>query len=106
MYAEEPSHIFIPPAAALSNPIYTPAADGTVDFLDDPVHEMAPHVIALVVKVELFNVKETEAFPLTCILKIIVCRVVNKSPFVIIRHCSKIHILVGVRAYINTTCGV
>ena len=97
---------FIPPGAALSNPIYTPAGDGTAGFLDDPVHEMAPHVIALVVRVELLNFREAEEFPLTCILRIIVCRVVNKSPFVIIKHCYKIHILVGVRAYINTTCGV
>ena len=60
---------FIPPGAALSNPIYTPAGDGTAGFLDDPVHEMAPHVIALVVRVELFNVREAEAFPLTLIVK-------------------------------------
>ena len=60
---------FIPPGAALSNPIYTPAGDGTAGFLDDPVHEMAPHVIALVVRVELFNVREAEAFPLTFIFK-------------------------------------
>ena len=69
MYIEELTQIVMPPAAAISNPIHTPAADGTVGFVDDPVHEMAPHVIALVVRVELFNVRDAEAFPLTCILK-------------------------------------
>ena len=67
MYAEELRQISIPPAAALSNPIYPPAANGTVGLVDDPVHEMAPHVIALVVRVDFFNVREAEAFPLTCI---------------------------------------
>ena len=57
--------MFMPPAAALSNPIYTPAADGTVGFVDDPAHEMAPHVIALAVRVELFDGREAESFPLT-----------------------------------------
>ena len=84
MYAEVLTQMFIPPAAALSNPIYTPAVDGTVGFVDDPVHEMAPHVVAWVVRVELFNLRDTEAFPFTCILKNIVCRVVNKFLFVII----------------------
>ena len=51
MYAEELRQISIPPAAALSNPIYPPAANGTVGLVDDPVHEMPPHVIALVVRV-------------------------------------------------------
>ena len=69
MYIEELTQIVMPPAAALSNPIHTPAADGTVGLVDDPVHEMAPHVIALVVRVEFFNVREAEAFPLTCILR-------------------------------------
>ena len=36
------------------------AVDGAVDFVDDPVHEMAPHVILLVVRSELFNVREAE----------------------------------------------
>ena len=49
MYAEELKQISIPPAAELSNPIYTPATDGIVGFVDDPVHEMAPHVIALII---------------------------------------------------------
>ena len=54
MYIEELTQIVMPPAAALSNPIHTPAADGTVGLVDDPVHEMAPHVIALVVRVDFF----------------------------------------------------
>ena len=87
MYAEEPTHISMPPVAALPNPTYTPAADGTVGFVDDPVHEMAPHVIALVVRVELFNVRVAEAFPLTCIFKTHFRPVVIKSPFVIIKPC-------------------
>ena len=41
-------------------------------FVPDPVHEMGPHAIPLVVRVELFNVRDAEAFPLTCILKVIV----------------------------------
>ena len=65
MYAEELTHMFIPPAAALSNPIYTPAADGTVGFVDNTAHEMAPHVLALGVRVELFDGREAEAFQLT-----------------------------------------
>ena len=69
MYIEELTQIVMPPAAGISNPIHTPAADGTVGLVDDPVHEMAPHVIALVVRVELFYVREVQAFPLTCILK-------------------------------------
>ena len=69
MYGKLLQQISIPPAAELSNPTYTPATDGWVGFVDDPVHEMAPHVIALVVRVELFNVRDAEAFPLTCILK-------------------------------------
>ena len=48
--------------------MYTPAAVGTVVFVVVPEHEiMAPHVILFVVRVELFNVREGEAFPLTCI---------------------------------------
>ena len=46
------AHISIPPTDALSNPIYTPASDGDVGFVADPAHEMAPHVIALVVRVD------------------------------------------------------
>ena len=53
MYAEALQQISTPPAAELSNPTYTPATDGTVGCVDDPVHEMAPPVIALVVRVEL-----------------------------------------------------
>ena len=62
-------HISIPPAAALSNPIYTPATVGAVGFVPDPEHEIGPHVILLVVRVELFNVREAEAFPFTSMLK-------------------------------------
>ena len=53
----------MPPADALPMPIYTPAAVGTVGFVPDPVHSMGPRVKPLVVKVELFNVREAEAFP-------------------------------------------
>ena len=69
LYGELLQHISIPPAAALSNPTYTLAIDGTDGFVDDPVHEMAPDVKALVVRVELFNVTDAEAFPLACILQ-------------------------------------
>ena len=69
MYAEEPTQISFLPGAALSKPIYTPAADGVVGFVHYPVREMGPHVLLLVVTVELFDVREAEAFPLTCILK-------------------------------------
>ena len=69
MYEELVQQISSPRVAALSNPVYTPAAFGTAGFLLDPVHEMGPHVILLVVNVELFNVGEAEACPLTCILK-------------------------------------
>ena len=55
----------MPPAAALSNPTYTLAVDGWAGFVPDPVHEMGPHVIALVVNVELFKVRVGDAFPLT-----------------------------------------
>ena len=70
-----------PPAATSSNPIYTPATVGDVGCVPDPVHEIGPHVIALVVRVELFYVREAEAFPLTH---------VNKSRFVVTKHCCKI----------------
>ena len=92
--------ISIPPAAALSNPTYTPAADGWVGFVPDPVHEMGPHVIPLVVRVELFNVRDAEAFPLTCIFKVIVVHC-NKSPLVVTKHCCKINILVGYLTHIS-----
>ena len=67
MYVEDLSQMSIPLAAALSNPIYTLAADGVVGLVPDTVHEMGPPVILLVVTVELFNVREAEAFPLTCV---------------------------------------
>ena len=67
MYGKVLQHISIPRAAELSNPRYTLAADGWVGFVPDPVHEMGPHVIPLVVEVELFNVRDSEALPLTCI---------------------------------------
>ena len=62
----------MPPAAALPMPIYTPAAVGIVGCVPDPVHAMGPRVIPLVVNVELLNVREAAAFPLTCSLTIIV----------------------------------
>ena len=69
MYAKLLQQISIPPAAALSNPIYTPAVDGCYGFVPGPVHEMGKHVIPLIVRVELFNVKDAEAILFTCILK-------------------------------------
>ena len=69
MYGELLQQISFPPAAEVSNPTYTLAVDGTVGFVDDPVHGMAPHVILLVVRIKLFNVRDPEAFPFTYILK-------------------------------------
>ena len=68
-YAEELTQIYISPAAELSNPTYTLATDGAVGFVDDPVHEMAPHVRELVVNVVLVNVKDGDALLLTYVLK-------------------------------------
>ena len=65
IYGEPLQDISIPPATEESNPINTPATDGVVGFIPVPVHEIGPHVIALVVRVELFNVREGEALPLT-----------------------------------------
>ena len=62
------AQISISPVELLSNPIYTPAVVGVGGFVPDPSHQIGPHVIALVVRVELVNVREVEAFPLTCIL--------------------------------------
>ena len=69
MYGELLQHISIPPVAEVPNPRYTPAVVGDNCCVLVPVHEIGPHVIALVVRVELFNVRDAEAFPLTCILK-------------------------------------
>ena len=69
MYAEALRQISTPPAEELSKPTYTPATDGTVGCAYDPVHEMARHDVALVVRVKLFNVRDAEAFPLACISK-------------------------------------
>ena len=66
MYGELLQQISIPPAEALSNPIYTPATDGTVGFVVVPEHKMAPQVILLVVRIKLFNVRETDAFQFAC----------------------------------------
>ena len=60
-------HISKPPAATLAIPIYEPATVGVVGFVPDPVHEMGPHVIPLVVRVELVNVREGDAFPFACL---------------------------------------
>ena len=68
MYRNVLEQISIPPDDDESMPMYTPAAVGTVVFVPDPVHEMGPHIIAFVVRVELFNVRDAETFPLTCIL--------------------------------------
>ena len=78
------------PAAALSILIYTPAAVGAVGFVPDPAHAMGPRVIPLVVIVELFDVREAEVCPFTCSLQIVVCCIVNNSPFVDVKHCFKI----------------
>ena len=68
MYFLALEQISIPPDDDEPNPMYTPAAVGTVVFVVVPEHDiMAPHVILFVVRVELFNVREGEAFPLTCI---------------------------------------
>ena len=69
MYCVLLEQISIPPTAALFNPIFTPATAGVVGFVPDPVHDMGPYVLPLVVRVELDNAREGEAFPLTCILK-------------------------------------
>ena len=69
MYREVLQQISIPPAAELSNPTYTPATDGAVGCVVVPEHEMATHVILLVVRVELINVRDADALPFTCILK-------------------------------------
>ena len=69
MYGKLLQQISIPPAAELANPTYTPAAGGCVGFTADPVHAMGPHVIALVVNVVLFNVRDGDALLLTYILK-------------------------------------
>jgi hypothetical protein len=45
------AHISFPPAEALANPINTVAVVGVVGFVPDPVHEMGPRVILLVVRV-------------------------------------------------------
>ena len=68
MYGELLQHISITPAAVLSNPTYTLAADGWVGFVPAPVHEMGPHVISLVVRIDFFNVRDAETFPFTCVL--------------------------------------
>ena len=59
----------MPPDDDESIPRYTPTAVGNVVFVVVTEHDMGPHVILLAVRVELFNVRDGEAFPLTCILK-------------------------------------
>ena len=58
------AHIARPPTAALANRLYTPAVVGVVGCVPDPVHEIGPHVVLLVLRVELFNVRDAEASPL------------------------------------------
>ena len=65
MYWHAIEQISIPPDDDKSMPMYTPTAVGTVVFVPDSVHEMGPHVIALVVRVVLFNVRDAKAFPVT-----------------------------------------
>ena len=61
--------ISIPPAAELFIPKYTRAADdGVVGFVVDPVHEMLPPVILLIVNADVLNVIESDACPFICIL--------------------------------------
>ena len=67
MYCVLLAQTSIPPAAEVSIPIYTPATDGVVELVTDPVHGMGPHVIRLVVILELVPAREGEAFPFTCI---------------------------------------
>ena len=57
----------MPPDDNASNPMCTQTAVGSVVFVVVPEHDMAPHVILFVVRVVLFNVRDAEAFPLTCI---------------------------------------
>ena len=57
------ANLSILPVAELSIRIYTPATDGVVAFVVDPVHEIARHLAPLVVHVELVNVNEGGAFP-------------------------------------------
>ena len=64
MYGVLLVQISIPPAAELSNPIYTLAVVGVVGFVD-PLHELGPHVISLVVRVDLFNVRGGNVVPFT-----------------------------------------
>ena len=69
MSCVEPAAMSTPPAEELSITIYTRVAPGVVGYVFDSVHEMAPHVILLVVKVELSNAKEGDACPLIRIIK-------------------------------------
>ena len=72
MYWNVLEQISIPPDDNEPMPMYTPPAVGTVVCVPDPMHEMGPHVKALVVRVKLFNVRDAEACPLTYICKVIV----------------------------------
>ena len=65
MYCALLAQISLTPVAELSSPIYTPAGDGVVVFAPDPVHEMGPHGMPLVVRLELVNVNEGEVCPFT-----------------------------------------
>ena len=80
MYGELLQQISISPAAEFSNPTYTPTAVGWVGFAYDAVHEMGPHVIALVDNVVLFNVRDGDAPLLTYILKSLLDVVYNILP--------------------------
>ena len=57
MYGVRLAHTSIPPAAAVSNPIYIPTEVGTVGFTVEPEKYIAPDVILLVVRIDLFTVR-------------------------------------------------
>ena len=69
MYCVLLAQISIPPADALSIPIDTPSNVGVVVFVTDPMHEMAPHYILLVVSVELLTDNEGDTCPFACMFK-------------------------------------
>ena len=48
----------IPPAAAVSNTIYTPAVVTVVVFVLGPVHDIGPRVIPLCVNVEMLMLEK------------------------------------------------
>ena len=65
MYCVLLAHISIFPAAELAIPIDTPTTGGVVSFVMDLVHEIALHVLPLIVNVDIFNVNEGDTCPFT-----------------------------------------